>query len=79
MIIKTTVYDYSCLVAHHPELGFIFIARAQENDNGTGSRWHYPVIQIASGEAYDLEPHELLGSWVMEDMFLRFKKERLPL
>lgn len=29
-IIKTTKYDYSCLVIHHPEEGFLFLGRAQK-------------------------------------------------
>lgn len=78
MIIKTTIYDYSCLVLHHPDYGFLFTGKVQENTTGTGARWLYPVMQIVTGDCYDMEPHELIGSLVMEDMFLRFKKEKLP-
>ena len=76
-IIKTTKYDYSCLVIHHPEEGFLFLGRAQEGDSG--SRVIYPAMHINSGECFDLDPSELLGSCIMDDMIIHFKKEPLKI
>ena len=78
MIINTTVYDYSCLIVHHPEFGFLFVGRAQPNPDPLGARYVYPVMQINTGDCFDFEPHELIGSAIMDDMFIRFKKEKLP-
>lgn len=76
--IKTTMYDYSCLIIHHPDYGFLFLGRAQPNPDPLGSRWLYPAMQINSGECFDFEPHDLIGSAIMDGMLIQFKKEKLP-
>ena len=78
MIVRNTMLDYGCTVMHHAELGFIFVARAQRGKDPNGSRWVYPVMVINTGECYEMKPTELIGSLILDNMYIGFKGDRLP-
>lgn len=78
MIVKNTLMDYSCTVMHHTELGFIFIGRVQRGKDPNGSRWIYPVMVINTGECFDMKPTELIGSFILDNMYIGYRGERLP-
>lgn len=78
MIVKNTLMDYSCTVMHHADLGFIFVGRAQRSEDPKASRWIYPVMVINTGECFDMKPTELIGSLILDNMYIGYKGERLP-
>lgn len=77
MIIKSTRYNYGSTLVHISDLGICFVGEPQENSNPDGSRWIYPLMVVSTGECYDVEPHELIGAYLFDNIKMGFGKREL--
>lgn len=77
MIIKSTRYNYGSTLVHIADLGICFVGEPQENSNPDGSRWVYPLMAVSTGECYDVEPHELIGAYLFDNIKMGFGKREL--